>query len=126
MSNKTNQLLDDLLYRWHERCLNYKIAAGYPDRASGCKDHRASRQYDGETTTHSDSVDDNQTAEFDVFMNDKVYTDRPMYFAALCQDAKNIYAGGEAFRQPKLPRGEEGKAIVQSARKYAADEFLGV
>lgn len=124
MRTDNSALLDDLLIRWHEHCKRFSMAKGYSARAAGCDSWQASKQYDTETTTHSDNLDHAQVREFDEFM-DKLHSDRPQYYLAIALNAKNLSVGAFVYSNPRLPKGGELKALTVAARQFAIDKFLG-
>lgn len=115
---EVNEALNDLLRRWHAHCLGYSPGKGYPSVDSACRYSRTSRQYDYENGAMDAAVDSKIMEAFDAVMwtlpNDKDYP----YLAALQCQARNLWAGSQVWKSPRLPADPMARGVIlMDARK---------
>lgn len=113
MTNDADQILDDLLSRWHAWAQGERFGRGHADRALVAGDYRPSRQYDDE----NGKLDDDLHAMRSRQVNVEVRKMQDPHRAAIYCNARNLYTGREVWISPRLPQGRaERMEILEMAR----------
>lgn len=112
--NATDQsaILDDLLQSWHRWAQGEQHADGFASTSAGLSDWRCSRQWDDTNGALDGELDKStmKTVDFQVSQMADPYR------AAIHMNAKNLAAGRDVFRSPRVPAGIEGANILKTAR----------
>lgn len=105
-------ILDDLLCQWSAWAQGEQAARGYGNSAAGFSLYRASRQYDDSNGGLDAELDKStmRTVDFQVSQMEDPYR------AAIHMNAKNLAAGRDVFKSPRVPAGIEGANILRTAR----------
>ena len=107
-----SSILDDLLSSWHRWAAGEQHADGFASTSAGLGDWRCSRQYDSDNGALDGELDKSTMKTVDFQVSQMV----DPYRAAIHMNAKNLAAGREVFRSPRVPTGIEGAAILRTAR----------
>ena len=102
MRNDAEELLNDLLRRWHIRCVSTPPTTGYYTSNPACKLYRVSRQHD-DMNGALDSDQDGQVLEAVGFAIDQM--EQP-HKTAVEFNARNLATGVAVWRSPRLPADE--------------------
>lgn len=94
-----NQVLNDLLARWHVWSSSYSFGKGYPSVDSACRDSRTSRQYDDTNGALDAGVENRIMEAFDA----AVWTIEQPHLTALQFQARNFHARVAVWKSPRLP-----------------------
>lgn len=107
MHNDSNEILDDLLARWHEHCTSYS-----PVPVAGCdpmfRNARASRYWDTTEQIADETVNTAQMKALDFHVGEM----REPYRAAIHITARNCATGMFVWHSPRLPANEDERDIV--------------
>jgi hypothetical protein len=99
LKNDTDELLNDLLRRWHLRELHAKADTGYYTENTTCKLYRTSRQHD-DSNGALDSDQDSSRLEAVGHCIDMM--DQP-WKTAVEFNARDLALGASGRRSPRLP-----------------------
>lgn len=115
MQADIDNILNDLLAKWHRYCAGYSYGKGYPSTDVSCRQSRTSRQYDYENGAMDASVDNAIMEAFDAAM-DRV--DQP-WRTALSVQARNLHTGSAVWSSPRLPADpmERGVILLEARNK---------
>lgn len=115
MQADIDNILNDLLAKWHRYCAGYSYGKGYPSADVSCRQSRTSRQYDYENGAMDASVDNAIMEAFDAAM-DRV--DQP-WRTALSVQARNLHTGSAVWSSPRLPADpmERGVILLEARNK---------
>lgn len=121
MRNETDQILDDLLSRWHAYCRGSR----YQNETSAdpaFKNHRSSRQWD----SLDEVIDSDLTSSTMKAIDFQVSEMQDPYRAAIYVTARNCYTGREVWLSPRLPQDRDlRKALVVEARCMLLKRLIG-
>ena len=113
MRNDADELLNDLLRRWHIRAVSTPPQTGYYTSNPACKLFKTSRQYD-DANGALDSDQDGQVLEAVGFAIDRL--EQP-WKTAVEFNARNLATGAAVWRSPRLPTDDmERAALVVESR----------
>lgn len=112
LAQQRDEALDDLLAQWHAWAQGDRQSTGYSNSSSGLSDWRSSRQYDFENGAIDAEVDRSicRSVDFQVRQMSEPYR------SAIYMNAKNLSAGRNVFRSPRVPSGVQGVEILRVAR----------
>lgn len=110
-----NQVLNDLLARWHVWSSSYCFGKGYPSVDSACRDSRTSRQYDDTNGALDAGVENRIMEAFDA----AVWTIEQPHLTALQFQARNFHARVAVWKSPRLPDDdmERGVLLMEARNK---------
>lgn len=110
-----NQVLNDLLARWHVWSSSYSFGKGYPSVDSACRDSRTSRQYDDTNGALDAGVENRIMEAFDA----AVWTIEQPHLTALQFQARNFHARVAVWKSPRLPDDdmERGVLLMEARNK---------
>lgn len=114
-------ILDDLLCQWIEWAKGEQAARGYGNSAAGFGLYRASRQYDDDNGGLDAELDKSTMRTIDF----QVSQMQDPYRSAIHMNARNLAAGREVFRSPRVPAGIEGANILKTARATLIMRLVG-
>ena len=103
-----NQVLNDLLARWHVWSSSYSFGKGYPSVDSACRDSRTSRQYDDTNGALDAGVENRIMEAFDA----AVWTIEQPHLTALQFQARNFHARVAVWKSPRLPDDDMERAVI--------------
>jgi len=103
-----NQVLNDLLARWHHWSSSYSFGKGYPSVDSACRYSRTSRQYDDENGALDSAVDNKIMEAFDA----AVWTIPQPYLTAIQFQARNFHTRAQVWNSPRLPKNEVERSVL--------------
>ena len=103
-----NQVLNDLLTRWHAWSSSYSFGKGYPSVDSACRDSRTSRQYDDTNGALDASVENKIMEAFDA----AVWTIPQPHLTALQFQARNFHSRQSVWTSPRLPEDEIERGVI--------------
>lgn len=103
-----NQVLNDLLTRWHVWSSAYSFGKGYPSVDSACRDSRTSRQYDDTNGALDASVENKIMEAFDAV----AWTIPQPHLTALQFQARNFHARRAVWTSPRLPNDEIERGVL--------------
>lgn len=103
-----NQVLNDLLSRWHAWSSAYSFGKGYPSVDSACRDSRTSRQYDDSNGALDAAVENRIMEAFDAAAS---AVPQP-YLTALQFQARNFHSRAQVWKSPRLPDDEIERAVL--------------
>lgn len=113
MRNDQEELISDLLRRWHIRAVSTPPLTGYYTSNPACKLYRVSRQYDTDNGA-LDTDQDGQILEVVGYAIDQL--EQP-YKTAVEFNARNLATGAAVWRSPRLPADDIERAqLVVVAR----------
>lgn len=112
MSADQDAILDDLLSQWAHWAHGEQASRGFGNSAAGFSLYRASRQYDDCNGGLDAEIDKSTMRTIDF----QVSQMQDPYRAAIHMNAKNLSAGREVFRSPRIPTGLDGANILKTAR----------
>ena len=113
MRNDADELLNDLLRRWHIRAVSTPPQTGYYTSNPACKLFKTSRQYD-DANGALDSDQDGQVLEAVGHAIDRL--EQP-WRTAVEFNARNLATGFAVWRSPRLPTDDIERAqLVVDAR----------
>lgn len=113
MQDTREDLLSDLLARWHAWSVHTPPAIGYYKENPSCRLYRASRQYDD----HNGALDSD--AENSIMQAVDAAIDRMLqpWKTAVEFNARNLVTGASVWRSPRLPADDIERAhVVMHAR----------
>lgn len=105
MVAELDEVLNDLLARWHEWSRRYAYASGYPSVDSTCRDARTSKQYEEDD---GGRADDFEMECFDAAMDNVPQPWR----TALSFQARNLVSGANVWNSLRLPASPEERAVL--------------
>lgn len=110
--NATDQsaILDDLLCQWCAWAQGEQSGRGFSNSAAGFSLYRASRQHNVDDLYVEVDKSMMKTIDFQVSQMQDPYR------AAIHMNAKNLAAGRDVFKSPRVPTGIEGANILRTAR----------
>ena len=110
-----NQVLNDLLARWHIWSSSYSFGKGYPSVDSACRDSRTSRQYDDTNGALDAGVENRIMEAFDA----AVWTIPQPHLTAIQFQARNFHARVAVWKSPRLPEDdmERGVLLMEARNK---------
>jgi hypothetical protein len=119
MIDETQQLINDLLSRWHDwKCTAAQL--GYPTTNAACRMYRCSRQHDSENGALDGDIEGQQMEAVDACI-DRV--PQP-YNTALQINARNLCTGATVWRSARLPDDRiEAAALLVRAREILLVEL---
>lgn len=103
-----NQVLNDLLARWHVWSSSYSFGKGYPSVDSACRDSRTSRQYDDTNGALDAGVENRIMEAFDA----AVWTIEQPHLTALQFQARNFHARVAVWKSPRLPDDDMERGVL--------------
>jgi hypothetical protein len=103
-----NQVLNDLLARWHVWSSSYSFGKGYPSVDSACRDSRTSRQYDDTNGALDAGVENRIMEAFDA----AVWTIEQPHLTAIQFQARNFHARVAVWSSPRLPKDEMERGVL--------------
>lgn len=113
MAPEHNQILDDLLSRWHQWRQRAQVGRGFNRKALVVGDFRVSRQYDDVSGALDDDLEDGlmRQVEFEA-------TELPQpFYIAICCNAQAIALGVFVVMNPRLPADKEARRrLIEAAR----------
>lgn len=113
MRNDQEELVSDLLRRWHIRAVSTPPTTGYYTSNPACKLYRVSRQHD-DMNGALDTDQDGQILEAVGYAIDQM--EQP-YKTAVEFNARNLATGAAVWRSPRLPTDDLERAqLVVVAR----------
>lgn len=105
-----DEVLNDLLSRWHSWASDYRTALGYPTMSAGLGQYRASRQYDDCNGALDQDVENIVMAAVDACVSSV-----PQPFRnAIHINARNLCVGLDVWRSPRLPEDDLARALMVS------------
>ena len=105
-------ILSDLIASWHQWAAGEQASRGYSNTAAGFSLYRTSRQHDDGNGSLDAECDKSTMRTIDF----QVSQMQDPYRAAIHMNAKNLAAGRDVFRSPRLPVGIEGAEVLRVAR----------
>ncbi len=116
----TEEVINDLLSRWHTWASQFVHVAGFNTCASAMQQFRASRQYDSENGALDQDVENRIMAAVDACI-DRV--EQP-FRTALWINARNLVTGAAVWQSARLPADPLARAkVVTEARAKLADRL---
>ena len=114
-----NQVLNDLLARWHVWSSSYSFGKGYPSVDSACRDSRTSKQYDDQNGALDAAVENRIMEGFDAVMWQMPNTTQQPYLTALQFQARNFHTRAQVWKSPRLPTEQmELVVVLMEARNH--------
>lgn len=118
VDNDLEELLNDLLSRWHHWASQFRHVAGYNTCSAAMHQFRTSRQYDSENGALDQDVENRIMAAVDACI-DRV--PQPLR-TALWINARNLSTGCAVWRSARLPENDMQRAlVVAEARSRLVD-----
>lgn len=113
MRDETDELLNDLLSRWHRFAASTPPNTGFPKANAACKLYRTSRQYD----TDNGAFDSDGEAAIMEAVDHAIDSMEQPWRTAVEFNARNLATGTGVWRSPRLPAdGIERAHLVMHAR----------
>ena len=121
MKNEADDLLDDVLSRWHSWSAGQSVIAGHAKRSAGMESYRPSRQYDDANGALDSDLDHMRCKQVDF---DVRQLPQP-HQTAIYVDARNLCTGVAVWGNPRLPS-DPGKReiVVIEARSMLTKKLL--
>lgn len=120
MMTETDQILDDLLSRWHWWASQRKLSHRSP-YAMGFESYRSSRQYDWDSGVADSDLDDRRSAQVDFEVQQMIEP----YRSAIYANARNLCTGREVWTSGRLPADRsQRELIVGLARTKLTDRLV--
>lgn len=115
MKDDSQDLLSDLLSRWHRWIITNPPALGFPKRNAACSLYRASRQMDDA----NGALDSDAESAIMEAVDRAIDRLQQPYHTAVCFHARNLATGVTVWRSPRLPENdiELAKLVVASLAK---------
>ena len=121
MRNEADEILDDILSRWHSWGKHQGGVRGFAPCAAGMEQYRCSRQYDDVSGALDDDLEHRRCKQVDI---DVLQMNQP-HRSAIHVLARNLSTGYFVWANPRLPYDpEEREAIVREARVIIAKKLL--
>jgi len=108
MISETDEILNDLLSRWHSWANDARTALGFPTESSSCKFYRPSKQYDWDNGASDQDAENRTMAAFESC----VYKVPEPFRTALHFNARNLATGLSVWRSPRLPEDDLARALL--------------
>lgn len=113
MRDESDELLNDLLSRWHRYASSYAPATGYPRANAACRLYRVSRQYDDQ----NGNLDGDIEGSIMEAVGHAIDTLDQPWRTAIQFNARNLATGAAVWNSPRLPADEFERAhLVMHAR----------
>jgi hypothetical protein len=123
MRNESDEILDDLLSRWHHWQQGEKIGRGHNRKALVIGDFKISRQYDDA----NGQLDSDLEAQTMRSVNFQVREMEDPYRAAIYVNARACMLGLDVYTSPRLPADPAAKALViAKARLLLTGRLLAI
>lgn len=111
--DESDELLNDLLRRWHRYAATFGPAIGYPTTNAACRLYRVSRQYDDQNSALDGDLEA-QTLRAVGYAIDRL--EQP-WRTAVHFNARNLATGVVVWQSPRLPVDELERAhLLMHAR----------
>ena len=121
MRNEADEILDDILSRWHSWAEKQKARGGYPNKAAGMEMYRSSRQYDDANGALDSDLDHRSYTQVDF----QVEQMNQPHQTAIYLLARNLSTGYFVWVNRNLPSDpEEREAIVREARVIITKKLI--
>lgn len=112
MKSDIDNIVDDLLARWHKWRRSYQATRGYASADSTCRDHRSSTRWDWLNGAEDDRAD-----ELVMKAVDKAVDRVPQPWSTVVAfEARNLATGWAVWQSPRLPTGEALEVLKIEAR----------
>lgn len=112
MKSEIDNIVDDLLSRWHRWRRGYQMTKGYSSVDAACRDHRSSTRWDWLNGAEEDRADELVLKSVDAAV-DRI---AQPWRTAIEFEARNLAAGCHVWSSPRLPTGEALEVIKIEAR----------
>jgi hypothetical protein len=111
--HETDEILDDLLSRWHHWQLGAVVARGFSSHSMVVGEFKSSRQYDDA----NGALWDDEETEIMKAVQAQVEELAPQYRAAIYAQARGLHSGFMVWSSPRLPSDPvERDQIIRAAR----------
>ncbi len=121
MRNEADEILDDILSRWHSWAQGQGGTAGHARRSAGMEQYRPSRQYDDTNGALDSDLEHMRCKQVDF---DVRQLPQP-HQTAIYVDARNLCTGVAVWGNPRLPSDPaERQVIVLEARNMLTKRLL--
>lgn len=121
MRNDADEILDDILSRWHSWMQGQGGTTGHARRSAGMEGYRASRQYDDTNGALDSDLEHMRCKQVDF---DVRQLPQP-HQTAIYVDARNLCTGVAVWGNPRLPIDPaERQVVVFEARNMLTKKLL--
>lgn len=121
MRQEHDDILSDLLSRWHQWMHASKVSRGYGSKSAGFEGYRCSRQYDDV----SGCLDTDLDAKRSEAVNFAAEQLQDPHRAAIYMDARNLCTGLSVWNSPRIPPEPEMRdMIVKEARSMMCTRLM--
>lgn len=110
MDFEPDDILDDILCRWHRWASAAKIVRGFAPRALVVGEFRISRQYDDQNGALDDDLENRLMRSVEFCVSGMVNP----WQAAVHVNARALALGYEVFNSPRLPADRQARMMVIS------------
>lgn len=114
------EVLNDLLSRWHHWADHFRAVAGYNTCSSAMQQYRASRQYDSENGALDQDNENRTMAAVDACI-DRV---QQPHRTALHINARNLCTGNTVWRSVRLPADDMQRALLVAEAREKLTKLL--
>lgn len=108
MRNDADEILDDVLSRWHSWARHQSTEVGHARQSAGMGNYRASRQYDDTNGALDSDLEHMRCKQVDFEVRQIPQPHR----TAIHIDARNLCTGVAVWGSPRLPTDPEERAIL--------------
>ena len=121
MRNEADEILDDVLARWHSWAQGQGGTAGHSKRSAGMEMYRPSRQYDDANGCLDSDLEHMRCKQVDF---DVRQMPQP-HQTAVYVEARNLCTGRAVWGNPRLPSDPQERAVVMlEARSMVSKRLL--
>lgn len=121
MRNEADEILDDILSRWHSWARGQGGTAGHARTSAGMESYRPSRQYDDFNGALDGDLEHMRCKQVDF---DVRQMPQP-HQTAIYVDARNLCTGVAVWGNPRLPSDvKEREVVVSEARDMLTKKLL--
>ena len=120
MRNESDEILDDILSRWHFWSKHQGGVQGFASRAAGMEQYRVSRQYDDVSGCLDSDLEHMRCTQVDF---DVRQMPQP-HQTAVYVEARNLCTGRAVWGNPRLPSDPQARAIVMAEARIMVSKRL--